>query len=1045
MRSSGASLPRLLAGCLLLLPTSPSLCAEESKPATADVETQASRAAAPVFLATEYYPLDHEESGLLQHRLLRELARQAVLVAVRDELGLPTRDETLGEPASPSEEVASRRLRLETRIFLDGKYQLRLFAAEESEPFWDAEGEYDFDVVSIYPELAGKFAALATAEIAPALRSRGFGSEAGAKFAASDAAKPDEATLKLLGEMNFVSQFAAIRAAHRALKHDADSALWLETLIRGYTHLALLNEHLWSSRTEAFAARALLYAERLARQEPNAERGRWNRAYALALIGAHQAALNELHGDDSRVPLDASAVAETMPWAKLVEPYCRFQRKAFDQAAAEQPQNSELAALLQWELTRAYRHEPWIYQGGVKAMQTCPEAYGLYAELSRWTPLRISRTGAWGGPSVFSQRLVTRVAAAKGLPETVTAKIKSGASFGWEGLWKKMQGESLGSDSYLAPLPMTVSRELISSANSAHDESEPSWAVLGSLISEEQFVQAASLIRVSQNATEHSSDELISQLEPLVGDHRYWPFVASYADGVRRNPDRIAELFRDLKVVDPRGNMLWLFYQMWSVRGPNDEWLGWELTQRTVWSRSFTLPGLSEPIYSVAPACQDRLNAEGWRRLLQEVAEASPYSPTAIRLPITRDPNPTAEKMVAWRRDAGEDPELWNTLGDVSYRLKDLPGAVECYERSIEISPSYDAATDLAACYREQGQDAKWQQALEAQLLQEDLGLEHSNVHYQIAERLMSQHKWEDAETHAVAAANLSWSASGLEIASRCLEGSRKWEDSERWIAEAVRQYPTHMGYEWFFWCRRTGRGELEEARKYAEKFFAEPTIRRTLAGSTRMAVYRTMEDSPREALAEWQAFADLCGEKESVWDKVWRFAHTAVLADRLGEATVKEQALRLILSTAEENSWEKSEPESYVVLTRLCDALSEEPLGEKTLAEFDDALARTAGYWPCNYSYFMGAALEERGLKERAELYYRHAAFDGPFDCYNATLAGMRLVELHGVDRGGPPPEERETSEAKDGRTGAAEDEERPEDRRANEESSTDEAEAEP
>ncbi|MEM1303591.1 MAG: hypothetical protein AAGG46_01765, partial [Planctomycetota bacterium] len=80
------------------------------------LSVSAATAAEPpvVSLRTEWFPLAGNDlpafkprygkrkkappkAPLIESRLLRELARQAVLLAAREELGLATRDETLGE------------------------------------------------------------------------------------------------------------------------------------------------------------------------------------------------------------------------------------------------------------------------------------------------------------------------------------------------------------------------------------------------------------------------------------------------------------------------------------------------------------------------------------------------------------------------------------------------------------------------------------------------------------------------------------------------------------------------------------------------------------------------------------------------------------------------------------------------------------------------------------------------------------------------------------------------------------------------------------
>jgi hypothetical protein len=90
-----------------------------------------------------------------------------------------------------------------------------------------------------------------------------------------------------------------------------------------------------------------------------------------------------------------------------------------------------------------------------------------------------------------------------------------------------------------------------------------------------------------------------------------------------------------------------------------------------------------------------------------------------------------------------------------------------------------------------------------------------------------------------------------------------------------------------------------------------------------------------------------------------------------------------------------------------LCRTFEGEALDDDALKAFDDTIATGDAHFACNYRYFMGVALDRQGRTDLAERYWRLAAFGGPFENYNATLAGARLlVERHGVGRGGIPEE---------------------------------------
>ena len=73
----------------------PAAVFSDDRPATKPADEPASKLPPIVCLRTEYMPL--KEDTALKYRLMRELGRQALLIAARDELRLSTRDETLGE------------------------------------------------------------------------------------------------------------------------------------------------------------------------------------------------------------------------------------------------------------------------------------------------------------------------------------------------------------------------------------------------------------------------------------------------------------------------------------------------------------------------------------------------------------------------------------------------------------------------------------------------------------------------------------------------------------------------------------------------------------------------------------------------------------------------------------------------------------------------------------------------------------------------------------------------------------------------------------
>src|SRR5690606_18470724 len=86
-------------------------------------------------------------------------------------------------------------------------------------------------------------------------------------------------------------------------------------------------------------------------------------------------------------------------------------------------------------------------------------------------------------------------------------------------------------DPFLA-IPNFVARELRTLAD-AEPEHPFAWDVLATFLEEEQFVEIANFLKVSQNATESSDEEFVDGVLPLVEGHRYAPYIDSYRHNLR--------------------------------------------------------------------------------------------------------------------------------------------------------------------------------------------------------------------------------------------------------------------------------------------------------------------------------------------------------------------------------------------------------------------------------------------------------------------------------------------------------------------------------
>ena len=957
-----------------------------------------------VCLHTEYLPLTDDEQGLLPFRLVRELGRQAVLIAARDGLGCYTRDETLGEPFPEAITQSKNALNVKVRCYFDGTIHIDLAPTSAADRESDAsafqppEQPDSYDTHSLITSLAKKLESMGRGELIERLQTLGISGEVPA--ANLENAPPDTVEGWLL-QMNFVSQFAVVRAAHAAIRENGESAAWLGVLARGYANLALMTQHHWKSNNEAFAARALLYGERMVHAAPQDIAARAHRAYVRAIVGVHGAALNDLE-EIAALKEEAEYALPLPAWFELVGPFCSFEREPLIDISARRASLRQLAERLSFEQHRAFGDDRWLLDSARRTMGVCPDEYGIYAALAvPGAPLGVGRMGAYYAPAALGHFLPQRLATLPELPEAVQNDIRAAA-----GEEQPAEGQPAddrpgdpNTEDVFSIVPTYVAEDLQAATKAGDDTGEPSWAVLGDLIAEEQFVQAANYLQIATNATESSLAEDVAGVLPMIKGHRYARYVASYSVNMRRETARFYEVIGDLPLLDPRGNMQAMFYRTW--RAPNEAGQnrrGYDAAYRAFFGRNLTYPGMFESYDRLRSTFWSQIDRAGRRMFARDFQRISPNSPQALRLEISLAGEPTYEKVAEWEGAAGEDPQVFVTLGQAYRKLQHFEDAIRCFERSIELSPTKDAFVALADAHRAADQEDLWQPTLERFFEVESMGLEHAQVHSMIARDLMAKDKLDEAEPHATEAAQ-TWASWGLSLASEVYEGLGRWEESEQWMRENSTSYPTSSGDEWYFWCRRTGRGDADEARKLSINFYTADWIKTSLDGRARYLVFHLLEGDVQSAFEEAQAAVDLAtSQKADAPAMVYYRAHLALIAHELKNSEVERHSIAEIKRLIDEHI-RKDYVDFSVVIDGFCQVLEGKTLDGEALARIDEHLGNLLDS-RCNCEYFLGRAFDLHDKVELADKYWKRAVERGPYTRFNATLAGKYLSARYGTSR---------------------------------------------
>jgi tetratricopeptide (TPR) repeat protein len=258
-----------------------------------------------------------------------------------------------------------------------------------------------------------------------------------------------------------------------------------------------------------------------------------------------------------------------------------------------------------------------------------------------------------------------------------------------------------------------------------------------------------------------------------------------------------------------------------------------------------------------------------------------------------------------------------------------------------------------------------------------------------IATDLMLKAKWKDAEPHALAAAG-THSAWGLHLAAQVYEGLGDWDESERWLRTLAEAYPTSSGVEWYLWCRRTGRGQVAEAKTYYDEFLKLDSLKNSPAGISYLFIDDVLNDRIESAIRRIDSMPEL----EENFDFRMR---VAVLTALLGKKGDYAESITGIYRDASER---RATRPVIPVLKFFYDARDKDNIGTEEITAVKGELERLDPEIRSNYSYLIGELLLSKEQIEQAEPFWRDAVTRGPFNRMNVTFAGRRLADLHGKSR---------------------------------------------
>jgi|GEM_PF-5170824 len=904
-------------------------------------------------------------------RLAREIARQALLIAAREELGLTTRDFWLDDARPKSDGIPQ--IEIDASPGSPNLLEILSGPFGQQELIWQRElplSAWVFD----YRDWVRQLETMSRTQFVAALEQAGYARRPRPKLVTADA----EDVEPWLSSLSFTSQFYAVRLLHAQIAAQGETPKRLAGLVRGYANLGVLCEYFWHPMHEVFKARALLYGERLVSRDDWSARSLAQRGYAWALLGWHGAALEDFALARSAAA-QKSKPAVLPDWFELVAAFCRFE----PDLSAKNPRHAELAALLRQVSAEQVGVAGLSPQVAAREMQNAFECYRIcdgfalhYGHESAEEAFKLPPNGE----DALQRTLYLRLSEMPGLPDAVQKLIAAKAPKGKVSAEAEpaLRGEVI--TALLASDPWD--KQPAAQAGSAD---EFSWAMLGRLLQEVSFFQAWRQLRPDLG---HHEEVRLARLLPGVPSHRYRGFLqmAQKDPSAHRRGYRLLLEARDLEMLEATGAPILQYASGFKASA--------EGLSQLLQGRGNYLP--REIVALMPNPFTDRC---GTSKVLLQI---SPYSPLARSTLAACAWHEMRPHGADWEKTSAAYPHVLTAIGNQWANEGQLADAERILNAAQRQQPTVGGVRALADLYRRQGKPAERLEMLKKLLAMP--GLDNPGaVGVEIATFYMQEGKWELAKKYATQAATHGTTA-GRMLAAEVNEAMQDWATAEEHFKDAAEAYNEHPfnpdWLEWLAFCKRTGQGDeaaalrlgaLKLSRHEAWQKIVPPPDKQPLLEFT----YHHLLNDLEKARGFCDTGFNLSGDPSFG-------LHAALITGRLGDA--KSRGERLAKLKAQQEAWAKAHPERPLkALHALIEQIAsdyDQPKSGFTRGQVDKLAAGVSEAEQIDLYYFAGEYAAQRDLGKLSFELFEECMIRLPIRATNRTLAGKALWDRAGLPK---------------------------------------------
>ncbi len=220
-------------------------------------------------------------------------------------------------------------------------------------------------------------------------------------------------------------------------------------------------------------------------------------------------------------------------------------------------------------------------------------------------------------------------------------------------------------------------------------------------------------------------------------------------------------------------------------------------------------------------------------------------------------------------------------------------------------------------------------------------------------------------------------------LRSRCAEEMKDWERAEGWQRRITERYDQTSWSDWYYFCKRTGHGDLKLAREFVDEFIRERANRPDLVGEEAAGCFYWVDGRTEQAKA-------LLSKAHKDRNSFVAACCLAMIADDSKDASRRDELIKDLISKYKKTASQFTDV-LQMLLDTVLDSGGKKPLDQAALNRLIDASGRSRDF----VSFLAGWFLKNHGQPETAKNLLERCANSPNFWIGYRTLAADAIKRL--------------------------------------------------